>query len=634
MGHESKFIKKIVKVIEDKISRTPLNVAPYLIGIHSRVEDINLWLQDKSTDGRILVICGMRGIGKTTIAKFVYNSNFKRFEGCSFLENIREVSGQPNGLVQLQKQLISDVLNGRKVKVHSISEGIIKVEDAISSKKVLLVLDDVDHKDQLEAIVSMQDRLCQGSKIIITTSRIGLFKDHQKFEVHNVEGLDYSESLELFSWHAFGQDHPIEGYMELSARVVHHSAGLPLALKVLGSSLSGTIVDVWKDALNKLESIPDDEILKKLKISFDSLQDDHDRNLFLHIASFFTGMDIYVIVQILESCNFYPTIGIQNLIDRCLVTIDGYNKVQMHHMIRDMGRGIVLLESEEPQKRSRLWNHKDSLEVLTKKNGTERIEGLILNMRRYTAYTPQISNEVVFETNAFASMHKLRLLQLTNVKFRGYYKGFLTELRWLCWNEYPFCSLPNDFPLERLVVLEMCYSGLRKVWKGAKSLPSLKMLNLSHSHSLTETPDFSRVPNLERLILKDCTSMVDVHKSIGNLERLVYLDVEGCKNIRRLPMLKFLETLILSGCSNLNEFPMEMVNINCLKVLQADGVPIRQLPPSKNPEICRSSCVPCNLVELSLTGCNLSDDDFPWDFGNLSSLRSVRVSNHLKGYQL
>ncbi|CAL2279992.1 unnamed protein product [Prunus armeniaca] len=644
-GHESKFIKKVVKVIEDRLSRTPICVARHLIGIHSRVEKINLWLQEGSTDVSILMIYGMRGIGKTTIAKYVYNSNFKRFEGSSFLENIREVSEQSNGLVKIQRQLLSDILHGRKVNIQSVSEGIIKIQDTISSKRVLLVLDDVDHLDQLDAILRMQDLFYPGSKIIVTTCCTGLLQAHHKvIKVHNVATLGYTESLELFSWHAFGQEHPIVGYMAHSHRVVCQSGGLPLALKVLGSSLSGKSIAVWESALNKLEAIPNNEILKKIRISFDSLQDDHDRSLFLHIACFFIGMDTYVISRILDDCGFYTTVAIQNLIDRCLVTIDEDNKVEMHNMIRDMGRGIVRLESEDPGKRSRLWHHKDSFQVLTENTGTQTIEGLALNMHTHPEVDiPSRSSKepVGLETNAFARMHKLKLLQLGPVQLNGCYEEFPKGLRWLCWLEFPLDSLPSNFPLERLVVLEICSGSLRQVWKGTKYLPSLKILNLSHSNALAETPDFSHIPNLERLILKDCGSLVDVHESIGDLERLIYWNMEDCKNIRKLPknmcMLKALETLIISGCSNLNELPMEMRKIESLKVFHADGVPIHRLLttneevnlwPRKTPEICWASYLPCNIVDLSLSDCNLSDGDFPRDFGQLSSLRRLDLSHN------
>ncbi|XP_034203698.1 disease resistance protein RUN1-like [Prunus dulcis] len=627
-GYESKFIKKIVKVIGDKLSRTPLSVAPNLVGMHSGVERINFWLQRRSTDVGILVIYGMSGIGKTTIAKTVYNSNFRIFEGSSFLENIKEVSQQPNGLVQIQTQLLSDILNGRKMKISNISEGLIKIEDAISSKRVLLVLDDVDHMDQLDAVFQVRDRFYPGSKIIITTRRARLLKAHQITEVYAVGTLTQKESLELFSWHAFGQDHPVEDYKEYSEKLVDHCGGLPLALKVLGSSLLGESVCLWKSALEKLEVIPNGEIINKLRVSYDCLQDDHDQKLFLHIACFFIGMDKDYIAKILDGCDFYTIVGIQNLIDRCLVIIDGWDKVQMHDLIRGMGREIVRLESKEPWKRSRVWHHKDSFKILTEKNGTETIEGLVLNMHMCPAIN---SNEKVLETNAFSRMRELKLLHLSHVQLDGSYAEFCTELRWLCWTKFPLDSIPVDFPLESVIILEMQYSGLRQVFKGTKYLPSLKILDLSRSHSLTETIDFSYCPNLEKLVLVDCTSLIYVHESIGNLERLIYLNMKDFQKIRMLPknicMLKSLETFIISGCSNLKELSIEMLrNMDSLKVLETDGIPISELWQERSSSILGS--LPCSLVELSLWGCNLSDDAFPMDFSHLSSLQRLNLGNN------
>ncbi|XP_028945583.1 disease resistance protein RUN1-like [Malus domestica] len=625
-GYESKFITKIVKVIGDKLIRTPLSVQSNLIGIQSRVKRINLWLQDGSDDVGIVTVYGMSGIGKTTIAKCVYNSNFTSFEGSSFVENIRETANQPNGLVQIQMQVLYDILKGKKEKVHNVSEGISKIERAICSRRVLLVLDDVDRMDQLDALLRMKDRFYPGSKIIITTRRERLLKALQVTMVHEVGTLGYDESLELFCWHAFGQDHPREGYMEYSKELVQHCGGLPLALQVLGSSLLGESVGVWKSALEKLKVIPNDEIMNKLRISYDSLQDNHDRQLFLHIACFLVGRDKNYIVRILDGCDFFTNVGIQNLIDRSLVKIEA-DKVKMHDLIRDMGREIVRLESEEPEKRSRLWRHKDSFEVLREKTGTQTIQGLVLDMHRHPANSPINTNVTVLETNAFERMHKLRLLHLRSVRLEGCYADFPTRLRWLCWLEFPLDSIPIDFPLECLIVLEMQYSSLREVYKGTKFLPSLKILDVSHSHGLSQTMDFSYCPNLEELILEDCGSLLDVHESIGNLERLVYLNLKNCKNLRMLPknmcMLKSLETLILSGCSNLVEMTKKMES---LKMLETDGIPRSELWPGRSSSIL--TYLPCSLVELSLRSCNLSDDAFATDLSNLSSLQVLYLDDN------
>ncbi|KAK9944489.1 hypothetical protein M0R45_010053 [Rubus argutus] len=325
------------------------------------------------------------------------------------------------------------------------------------------------------------------------------------------------------------RDHPIPSYWDHSKRLINHGGGLPLALRVLGSSLSGKNIAAWDSALNKLEAIPNGEILKKLKISYDSLQDDHDQNLFLHIACFFIGMEKDVIVGILDDCDFFTEVGIQSLIDRCLVTVDEYNKVQMHDMIRDMGRGIVRLESKKPGERSRLWHHKDSFQVLTENNGTQTIEGLVLNMHMLPAFAPsRNSNTVVLEIKAFTRMPKLRFLQLSHIQLSGCYEEFPKRLRWLCWIKSPLASLPTDFPFGSLVALEMCYSGLRQLWRGKMNLPSLKILNLSYSHDLTESRDFSSVPNLERLNIKDCL------KSLVRLPGVSALLADNCTSLEKI----------------------------------------------------------------------------------------------------
>ncbi|XP_052205819.1 disease resistance protein RPV1-like isoform X2 [Diospyros lotus] len=141
------------------------------------------------------------------------------------------------------------------------------------------------------------------------------------------------------------------------------------------------------------------------------------------------------------------------------------------------------------------------------------------------------SSEVVFETNAFARMCKLRLLQLNFVQLSGSFEKFPKTLRWLCWHGFPFESIHNDFRLDNVVALDMRYSRLKNVWDGRKCFSSLKILNLSHSHFLAKTPDFSLVPNLETLILKDCVNLAEVYESIGNLKAFAQNSIQGLHEV-------------------------------------------------------------------------------------------------------
>ncbi|CAL5378182.1 unnamed protein product [Camellia sinensis] len=459
--HESKFIQIIVQEIVSKLDFTVLSVTPYQTGIDSHVKDINLWFQGGLNNVSIMVICGMGGIGKTTIAKIVYNQNFDKFEGSNFLANIRETAKQPNGLVRVQRQLVSDILKWNKERINCVAEGINKIKDAMCCKRVLVVLDDVDDLDQVNALLGMQDWLLPGSKIMIPTRHVQLLKADEVYESYVVKELNDDEALCLFSRHAFGQDKPIEAYMEHSKRVIHHYGGLPLALEVLGSYLPGESIGVWESALAKLGTHFPEKIHNVLKISYDSL-DDHEKNIFLDIACFFVGKDKDYTVKILEECDFPITIGIQNLTRRGLIEVNKDNKLIMHQLFRDMGREIVRQESQkEPGKRSRVWCFKDAF------NGTTTIKESFSE-----------SDEDDLKTDAFSQMHNLRLLQLNNVRLSGGYQKFPMKLRWLCWHGFSLKFIPNDFTLDSLVVLEMQNSSLEQLWKRTKLLRSLKILDL------------------------------------------------------------------------------------------------------------------------------------------------------------
>ncbi|KAK2995863.1 hypothetical protein RJ640_001440, partial [Escallonia rubra] len=355
----SRYEEQLINAGKEKLNRTVLSAPHHLVGMDFRVQNIHLWLQDEPADANILVIYGMGGIGKTTIAKIAYNLNFHRFDSSSFVANVKQHAEQFNGIVELQNQVLSNILKGEKGRLYNVDEGSIKINQAICSKRVLVVLDDVDKLDQFDALLGTRV-FYPGSKIILTTRKKGLLGAHAAHEVYEVETLGCDESSKLFSWHAFGQDHPIDGYVEQSERLVRRCEGLLLALQVLGKS-----VVVWEDALSKLEEVLHTDIQKVLKISYDTLQDDYDKNLFLHIACFFIGEEKDDTVKILEKCGLHPTVGIDSLIDGCLLTIENGNKLMMHQLLQEMGKEIVCNESPKEPGRRRTYNKRESLKVLS-----------------------------------------------------------------------------------------------------------------------------------------------------------------------------------------------------------------------------------------------------------------------------
>ncbi|KAG4156270.1 hypothetical protein ERO13_D03G163851v2 [Gossypium hirsutum] len=516
------------------------------VGIDSLVTQINQWLeQDGANKVGIATICGIGGIGKTTIAKVIYNQNIPRFEGYSFLADVRETNQDCNGLVHLQRQLISDILKGKSHKIYNIDNGINKIKEIVCCRRVLLVLDDVDELEKIKKLMGTQIPFHPGSKIIITSRNRCLLNAHfisQMFDLEastscgglsklfEVKELASSESLQLFNWYAFGHNSVPESSMAYARSLVKHCGGLPLALQILGSSLSTKSVSSWKSALEKLEEIPDSKIQEILRISYDSLEDDHDKNLFLDIVCLFIGKDRDYTTTILDGCDFYTTIGIENLVGRSLLIINEKNKLMIHQMIRDMGQEIIRQESSDIGKRSRLW-HKNAFDKVFLMQGSRTVKCLTIDLKglledkaertNTTLHFPKhsksqflMANDVDMETQAFAKMKRLKLLQLDYVRLKGDFKDFPKILRWLRWHGFCMQSFPVDFDINELVVLDMRNSKLKQVWKDTECLPNLKILNLNHSHSLLKTPSFSGLPSLEKLMLKDCINLVEVDQSI------------------------------------------------------------------------------------------------------------------------
>ncbi|XP_024641851.1 disease resistance protein RUN1 isoform X2 [Medicago truncatula] len=576
--NESEAIKDIVKNITRLLDKTDLFVANNPVGVESRVQDmIKLLEQDiqQSNDVFLLGMWGMGGVGKTTIGKAIYNKIGRDFDGRSFLANIREVWEEKAGQVNLQEQLLSDICKDTTTKIQSIENGKIILKDRLCHKRVLIVLDDVNTLDQLNVLCGSHHWFGLGSRIIITTRDRYILRGSRVNLIYEMKHMDDSESIELFSWHAFKQASPTKDLAGISRNVVEYSGGLPLALEVLGSYLFDREVAEWYSALEKLKRIPNNQVQKKLKISYDGLNDDAEKEIFLDIACFFIGIDRNDATLILNGCGLYAEIGISILVERSLVTVDDKNRLRMHDLLRDMGREVVREKSpEDPEARSRLWLHDDVLDVLSDQSGTKAIKGLALKLPRVDAKC--------FSTKAFKKMKRLKLLLLAGVKLDGNFECLSRNLRWLSWNEFPLTHIPTNLFLGNLVSIELENSNVKLMWKEAQRMEHLKILNLSHSHCLTHTPDFSYMPNLEKLVLKDCPMLSEVSPSIGHLNKILLINFKDCINLSSLPRsiykLKSLKTLILSGCKKLDKLEEDLEQLESLTTLLANDTAITRVP--------------------------------------------------------
>ncbi|BBH09487.1 Putative disease resistance TIR-NBS-LRR class protein [Prunus dulcis] len=572
-GRETEFIQNIVNEISLQVlNETHINVAKYQVGIEARLRDLHKVLDVDGNDVCMVGIWGTGGIGKTTVAKAVYNSLAHVFERSCFLENVRERSIPYGGLVDLQNLLLYEILRGKEIKVTSADKGISVIKERLSRKKVLVIVDDVDHLDQLNNLVGGCDWFGLGSRIIITTRDKHLLTSHQVSIIYKAKKLDFGESLDLFiSWNGGRNKNLDDDYVKAAETVVKHAQGLPLALKVLGSHLCGRSIDEWHDALDgNLHS----DIKKNLKISYDALEYSV-QEVFLDIACFFKGRKVYNVIPILEGCDLKPKYAIKVLVDKALINIE-HGTIGMHDLLEELGRGLVYQESpNEPGERSRLWFHEDVYRVLTEGTGTNNIKGIIAKFP-----TP---DDICLSDDSFSKMKNLRLFINVNARFYGDHVDYLSnELRFLHWPGCPLQTLPSTFNPRKLVELYMPCSRLSQLGEGFKRLQNLTSMNFRSCELLTKTPNISGIPNLQSLNLDYCRSLVEVHPSVGFHDKLVDLSLMCCHNLTLFPIIKSksLEVLNLQFCRRLGTFPDIGGKMDSLRYMFLHGSGIKELPAS------------------------------------------------------
>ncbi|XP_031280188.1 disease resistance-like protein DSC1 [Pistacia vera] len=285
--------------------------------------------------------------------------------------------------------------------------------------------------------------------------------------------------------------------------------------------------------------------------------------------------------------------------------------------------------------------------------GSEAIECISLDISKI--------KEINLKCNAFLKMQNLRFLDFycLNKLSRRVLWGMDEEnvnkvhalqglefsscnISFFRWFGYPLDSLPSNFELENLFALIMPWSKIKQLWNGLQHLEKLKHINPIHSKHLIRIPDLSLAPNLESLILESCTSLIEVHSSIQYLNKLVILNLKGCKSLNSLPIniqSKFLRYLILSGCSNLKKAPKITCN---MENVYFDGTSITELPLIEYPsrlrcldlENCsRLEILPSDICELKilcslkLKGCSKLHN-LPQQLGKLKSLCSLSLSGY------
>ncbi|KAI6680302.1 hypothetical protein NL676_034183 [Syzygium grande] len=634
---QGELIDLVVEEVLCKLNARNVDVPKYLIEDHAQIKGITEMLEVDFDGVRFLGIHGIGGIGKTVLARVVFNRLSHHFDGVSFLNDIRDSS--KHILIDLQKKLLSSFTGSATTdQIKDLKDGMFWIKKVCNTKKVLIVLDDLDKKEQLEKLAGESNWFGSGSRIIITTrdksilmTQVELSSEEGQNQTkgilaYEVRAMEYGQALQLFCKHAFRRDSPVGGFGDLAEKIVRRVGMLPLAVEVIGSSLycEGLVqeehlnkIELWEDTLKQLDEGPYRDVRAALIISYDRLEPKH-KEVFLDIACFFTNEDQTYPIIMWHACNYYPHRAIIVLCLRSLIKIGDDNKFWMHDQIRDLGRSIILEKSpcrKNPHEFSRVWIQEDAVKLLERKEKSPNVEALSLTC---DGGNRNLASEEL------ADLPNLRFIRVKKSDFCGNFENLLLELIWLSWQPWGTTFRANNFHFNNLVVLDLSDSNIGDGWDGwsQMKMDRLKVLDLTGCIRLKRTPDFSNFMSLEKLILARCVELTTIDHSIGKLKHLRTLNIKGCRLLGELPEevsdLQSLIEVIMPQTFQPFNLPKKFGKLESLSSLILDEhLGISQLPSSIGGLV--------KVTRLSLCYC-MGIERLPPSLGNMKMLVELDLS--------
>ncbi|KAJ9158620.1 hypothetical protein P3X46_024185 [Hevea brasiliensis] len=482
-------------------------------------------LKKEATGGNVSVIpiIGMGGIGKTTLAQLIFNDATLEFDLKAWVS-----VGEDFDVLRMTKTILQSVGCEDTCDDRDLNLLQIKLNEKLSQKKFLIVLDDVwtESYDHWTLFCSPFELGAMGSRIIITTRNESVSSMMGTIRGYSLKQLPIEDCLSVFAQHALGApnfDEHLE-FEEIGKEIVKRCQGLPLAAKALGGLLRGNSNrNVWEEVLNNnIWDLPNEKtnILPALRLSYLRLPS-HLKQCFAYCAIFPKdyefNQDELVLLWMAEGfinqsnkmkqmqdvgCEYF-----HDLLSRSFFQQSSSDKslYVMHDLMNDLAQSVT------KETCFHLGDKLDNTNLCAKIRHSSFSSHWHDTWQRFEGFHKVMGLRTFLALPIMKGLHgksyiSSKVLQDLVPKLKC--------LRVLSLSGYHIVELPNSIgALKHLRYLNVSYTAIKK-------LPE----------SVTE------LFNLQTLILCGCQYLTKLPSGIGNLINLQCLDITGTDELKEMPL--------------------------------------------------------------------------------------------------
>ncbi|CBI24947.3 unnamed protein product, partial [Vitis vinifera] len=616
--------RKVEIITQSSWERRPVTTCEvYVPWVKGRDADkqiiIEMLLKDEpaATNVSVVSIVAMGGMGKTTLAKLVYDDTAEPIANHFALKAWVSVSidfDKVGATKKLLNSLPSQSSNSEDF--HEIQR---QLKEALRGKRFLIVLDDLwrDMRDKWDDLRSPFLEAASGSKILVTT------RDRDVAEwvggpknLHVLKPLSDDDCWSVFQTHAFQliniHEHP--NLESIGRRIVEKCGGLPLAAKALGGLLRAERRErEWERVLDsKIWDLPDNPIIPALRLSY------------IHLPSH------------LKRCFAY-----------CAIFPQDYEFMKEELIPLWMAEGLI--QQSKDNRRKEDLGDKYFCELLSRsffqssssKESLFVMHDLVNDLAKFVAGDTCLHLDDEFKNNLQCLIpESTRHSSFVRHSYDIFKKYFPTRC-------ISYKVLKELIPrLGYLRVLSLSGYQINEIPNEFGNLKLLRYLNLSNTHIEYLPDSIGGLYNLQTLILSYCHRLTKLPINIGHLINLRHLDVSGDDKLQEMPSqigkLKDLQQLWIQDCEQLESISEEMFHPtnNSLQSLHIGGYPnLKALPDCLNtltdlsiedfknlelllPRIKNLTC----LTELSIHNCeNIKTPLSQWGLSGLTSLKDLSI---------